>query len=53
VERLDEGVAEADNISAQREKVVVLDGLWPIRLAVSALVRGATTWYPASANALN
>jgi hypothetical protein len=30
---------EANNISAELENVVVLDGLWSIRLAVSALVR--------------
>jgi hypothetical protein len=29
---------EANNISAELENVVVLDGLWSIRLAVSALV---------------
>jgi hypothetical protein len=37
--RLAEGIDEANNISAQLENVVVLDGLWPICLAVAALVR--------------
>lgn len=37
--RLAEGIDEANNISAQLEKVVVLDGLWPVCLAVAALIR--------------
>jgi hypothetical protein len=37
--RLAEGIDEANNISAQLENVVVLDGLWPVCLAVTALIR--------------
>jgi len=37
--RLAKGIDESNNISAQLENVVVLDGLWPIRLAVATLVR--------------
>ena len=37
---LAEGIDEANNISAQLENIVVLDGLWPVCLAVAALIRG-------------
>src|ERR1700730_373841 len=37
--RIAEGIDEANNSSAQLENVVVLDGLWPVCLAVAALIR--------------